>query len=123
MPVNEPITEYITINGIEETKYEVTSCQTAIGSISFSMQGNAATLRETFKKAVSLKVYPNNEEGTEAYGIYPNVSFESNTELEDNNVRITLHILTDQEIDMRDLKKQVNDHEEILATMMFGGEE
>lgn len=121
MPV-ETLTEYITINGNEDAKFEAVNVFTEINAISFTIQGDAAWLRSTFKEATSLKVYPDTKPETEAYGIYPDVSFESNTEMEDDNVRIKMHILTEAEKEMKALKQQVNDHEEILADLMFGGE-
>ena len=124
MPTTEKNPEFVTINGNENEKYEAIIDST-FGYMDLHIKTEShSDLRAAFKKVSSLKIYPDNKEGTEPYGTYPNVEFVTTSQAEsDDTTIVRIHVLTDAEVEMKELKAKVNDHEEILSEMMFGGVE
>lgn len=107
--------EIITVNGVAYTVKNVT---TGANSISFVLTNLTIEEAETaFKSAESLTV------GTEeeTYGNYPNVSFESVTKDAEGIVSVTMHILTKEELQIKELQVSQAEQDEAIATLMFGG--
>lgn len=108
--------EIITVNGVSYAAQNVT---TGANTISFALAELSAEEAEAvFRNAESLTV------GTEeeVYGNYPNVTFESITKDVDENVTVTMHILTKEELQIKELKVSQAEQDEAIATLMFGGE-
>ncbi len=109
--------EIITANGIQ---YRSESVSTGINSISFILSDTTADdAKAIFSDITSLTV--GNEED-EAYGKYPDVKFESITEYASGGVTVTMHILTEAEKEMKEIKSMLAEHDEAIAYMMFGGD-
>lgn len=108
--------EIITVNGVSYAAQNVT---TGANTISFALAELSAEEAEAvFRNAESLTV------GTEeeVYGNYPNVTFESITKDVDENVTVTMHIPTKEELQIKELQVSQAEQDEAIATLMFGGE-
>lgn len=106
--------EIITVNGVAYTVQNVT---TGANSISFVLTNLTIEEAETaFKSAESLTV------GTEeeTYGNYPNVSFESVTKDAEGIVSVTMHILTKEELQIKELQVSQAEQDEAIADL-YGG--
>ena len=103
--------EIITVNGVAYTVQNVT---TGANSISFVLTNLTIEEAETaFKSAESLTV------GTEeeTYGNYPNVSFESVAKDAEGIVSVTMHILTKEELQIKELQVSQAEHDEAIAEL------
>lgn len=108
--------EIITVNGVAYAAQNVT---TGANSISFTLTELTAEEAETvFRDCEALTV------GTEeeVYGNYPNVTFESIAKDVDENVTVTMHILTKEEMQIKELQVSQAEQDEAIAVLMFGGE-
>ena len=108
--------EIITVNGV---KYAAQNVTTGANTISFALAELSAEEAEVvFRNAESLTV------GTEeeTYGNYPHVSFESVSKDVDGIVTVTMHILTKEELQIKELQVSQAEQDEAIATLMFGGE-
>ena len=106
--------EIITVNGV---KYAAQNVTTGANSISFVLTNLTIEEAETaFKSAESLTV------GTEeeTYGNYPNVSFESVTKDAEGIVSVTMHILTKEELQIKELQVSQAEQDEAIADL-YGG--
>ena len=108
--------EIITVNGVAYVAQNVT---TGANSISFVLAELSAEEAETvFRNAESLTVGSEDE----VYGNYPNVTFESITKDVDENVTVTMHIITKEELQIKELQMSQAEQDEAIAALMFGGE-
>ena len=108
--------EIITVNG---TAYSAENVTTGANSISLVLTDLSIEEAETvFRNAESLTVGTDEE----VYGNYPNVKFESITKDVDDNVTVTMHILTKTELQIKELQVSQAEQDEAIATLMFGGE-
>ena len=114
--------EIITANGV---KYTVQNLNTGLNTISFMVQGLTVEDAEAaFRNVESLTVGTIGTDETEytVYGEYPNVTYESITKDAEDNITITMHIPTKIELQIADLQESQAEQDEVIATMMFGGE-
>lgn len=110
--------EYIKANDIE---YKCSTVTTGINSISFVMEGQAIEdIHTAFKDVTELTV---SGEDKTTYGIYENLSFVSATVNAENLVSVTMGIKSALEADVDALKVSQAEQDELLAGLMFGGEE
>lgn len=111
--------EIITVNGV---KYTVHDVSTGTNSISFVVEKiTLDEAEEIFKNVTALTVAPADD--ADAYGDYSHVKFASVSKDADGNITVTMHILTQVELQIRDLQTTQAEQDEAIATMMFGGEE
>lgn len=106
--------EIITTNGVSYAAQNVT---TGANSISFVLTEMTAEEAETvFRDCEALTV------GTEetTYGEYPNVSFESVTKDAEGIVSVTMHILTKEELQIKELQVSQAEQDEAIADL-YGG--
>ena len=109
--------EIITTSGVSYVAKNVT---TGVNTISFVLTELTADEAETvFKDSESLTVGA--EDGT-TYGDYPHVTFESITKDADGNITVTMHILTKNELQIKELQESQAEQDEAIALLMFGGE-
>jgi CRISPR/Cas system type I-B associated protein Csh2 (Cas7 group RAMP superfamily) len=114
--------EIITANGV---KYTVQNLNTGLNTISFMVQGLTVEDAEAaFRNVASLTVGTIGTDETEdiIYGEYPNVIYESITKDAEDNITITLHIPTKNELQIAELQESQAEQDEAIATIMFGGE-
>ena len=114
--------EIITANGV---KYTVQNLNTGLNTISFMVQGLTVEDAEAaFRNVASLTVGIIGTDETEdiIYGEYPNVIYESITKDAEDNITITLHIPTKNELQIAELQESQAEQDEAIATIMFGGE-
>lgn len=110
--------EIITAGG---ANYTVENVTTGINTISFTVTDPAAgDVEEIFKEVKELTV--GDTEGA-VYGKYPDVEFESLTISADGKVSVAMHILDRTEKQIRELQASQAEQDEVIAAMMFGGEE
>ena len=110
--------EYITANG---TKYECQNVTTSTNSISFTMEGQEIdTISTAFKDVTELKV---SNESEEVYGTYSNLMFESATVYKDGSITVVMHIPSATEVRLKSLESSQAEQDELIAEIMFGGEE
>lgn len=104
--------EIITVNDVSfNTENVTTSCD----SISITVSDSTLdVLKEVFSPATSLTV--SDIEGN-VYGTYDNVKFESVTEYKDGTVMVTMHILTDTEIAIKQLQVSQSEQDEAIAEL------
>lgn len=108
--------EIITTGGVS---YTATNVTTGVDSISFDVINMTADeAKGAFRDVTSLTV---GDENNEAYGKYPDIKLESVTEYEDGRIVITMHILSETERDIRDLKISQTEQDEVLAELLYGG--
>jgi hypothetical protein len=112
--------EIITVNGV---KYTVHDVSTAPNSISFVVEKiTLDEAEEIFKNVTALTVAPADDDNN-AYGDYPHVEYASISKDADGNITVTMHILTQIDLQIRDLQTTQSEQDEAIATLMFGGEE
>lgn len=110
--------EIITVSGVN---YSATNVVTGTNTISFTLSELVADEADAiFRNAKSLTV---GDETNAVYGEYPDVEFQSLTIGADEDVTVTMHILTETEKQIRDLQTSQAEQDEAIAVMMFGGEE
>ena len=108
--------EIITTGGVS---YTATNVTTGVDSISFDVINMTADeAKGAFRDVTSLTV---GDENNEAYGKYPDIKLESVTEYEDGRIVITMHILSETERYIRDLKISQTEQDEVLAELLYGG--
>ena len=106
--------EIITVNGVSYAAQNVT---TGANTISFALAELSAEEAEAvFRNAESITV------GTEeeVYGNYPNVSFESVAKDAEGIVSVTMHILTKEELQIKELQVSQAEQDEAIADL-YGG--
>ena len=109
--------EIITVNSVDYAAQNVT---TGINTISFVLPELTLEEAETvFKKAESLTV---GSEDNEVYGYYPNVKFESISKDANGGITVTMHILTELELQIKELQVSQAEQDEAIAVLMFGGD-
>ena len=109
--------EIIIVGGV---KYTATNVETGLNTISFTLPDLTADEAETaFKNAESLNV---GDGQNNVYGEYPNVVYKSVTKDADGNVSVSMHILTQEQVQIRELQVSQLEQDEAIAAMMFGGE-
>lgn len=114
--------EIITANGV---KYTVQNLNTRLNTISFMVQGLTVEDAEAaFRNVVSLTIGTIGTDEAEdiVYGEYPNVTYESITKDAEDNITVTMHIPTKTELQIAELQESQAEQDEVIATMMFGGE-
>lgn len=106
--------EIIKVNGVAYAAQNVTTGVNTIRIVLTELTVEEA--EEVFRSAESLTV------GTEeeVYGDYPNVSFEAVTKDVDGNVSVTMHILTKEEIQIKELQTSQAEQDEAIADL-YGG--
>ncbi len=124
--------ETIKIDGVQ---YIVQNVNTGISTIAFEVDDpNMGDVETLFRNTQAFEI--GNENG-EIYGSYPNVEFESLTIHADERITVAMHILNKIEVQIRELqaaqtemktaqtelKVTTAEHDEVIAAMMFGGEE
>lgn len=110
--------ETIKIDGVQ---YTVQNVNTGISTITFeACDPNMGDVEVLFRSTKALEI--GNENG-EVYGSYPNVEFESLTTHADKRITVAMHILNKIEVQIRELQAATEEHDEVIAAMMFGGEE
>lgn len=117
--------EYITANG---TKYECQTVTTSTNSISFTMEGQEfEIINVAFQKVTELTV---SNEHEETYGTYSGITFESATVYADGIIEVVMHIPSEIELRLAALEEsnaELNtsqaEQDEIIAELMYGGEE
>lgn len=115
--------EIIKIDGVS---YTATKMSTGTNTISFTLSDlTVEEVYTAFKNARSLTV----GDGTNTYGNYPNVEFESVTIDAEENITVVMHILNRIEVQIRELQAAqaelqvaTAEHDEVIAAMIFGGE-
>lgn len=106
--------EIIKVKGVA---YAAQSVTTGVNKISIVLTDlTVEEAEEVFRYAESLTVGTEEEE----YGYYPNVSFESVTKDVDGNVSVTMHILTKEEIQIKELQISQEEQDEAIADL-YGG--
>ncbi len=109
--------EIITFGGVNYTAINVI---TGINTISFSPLGLTEQEAKTvFKDAKALVI----GDGTEIYGEYPNVTFESITIEANERITVNMHILTETEVQLRDLQVSQLEQDEVITELLYGGNE
>ena len=106
--------EIITVNGV---KYAAQNVTTGANSISFTLaELTVEEVEAVFRDCESLTV------GTEeeVYGNYPNVSFESVAKDAEGIVSVTMHILTKEELQIKELQVSQAEQDEAIADL-YGG--
>lgn len=109
--------EIITVGGVNYTAINVT---TGINTISFVLSElTEQEVMAVFKDAKALVV----GDGTEIYGEYPNITFESITIEANERITVNMHILTETEVQLRDLQVSQSEQDEVIAELLYGGNE
>lgn len=104
--------EIINVNGVSINAEKVT---TSINSISITVSGSTLDdVKRVFSPATALTV--SDGEGN-VYGRYDNVSFESVTEYSDGAVTVTMHILSNTEIAIKQLQISQSEQDEAIAEL------
>lgn len=111
--------EYITANGVE---YAAIDVMTSMDSISFTLEDHeVSAIKNAFTTVTELTV---SGEDKEVYGTYTDIKFQSITEFDNGNIRVTMHIKSEIEkrLDDLDAKHEINAGaiEELAA--IVGGE-
>lgn len=120
--VMEKNCEYVGTDVTEEKYKTIGLVKTGLNTLEFVIKGDYMTLRDIFKATKHLTIAPNDT--AEPYGIYPDVVFEdAGMGQTDDEVRIVMHIMTQEEKDRAAIMEKLNEHDEILADILFGGEE
>jgi hypothetical protein len=110
--------EIITVNGV---KYTVHDVSTAPNNISFVVEKiTLDEAEEIFKNVTALTVAPADNDADE-YGDYPHIEFASISKDADGNITVTMHILTQIELQIKDLQTTQAEQDEAIAEMLFGG--
>ena len=108
--------EIITVGG---EKYTATKVETGINTISFILHGLTADEAETaFKYAEYLIV---GDDQDNVYGEYPNVAYKSVTKDADGNVSVSMSILTQYQVHIKELQLSQGEQDEVIAEMLYGG--
>lgn len=115
--------EIIVVGG---ENYTATNVTTGTDAISFTISGlTVEEVHTAFKNARSLTL----GDGTNTYGNYPNVEFESITIDAEEDITVVMHILNRIEVQIRELQAAqaelqvaTAEHDKVIATMIFGGE-
>lgn len=102
-------------------KHTVTNVSTGLNTISFTLPGLTVDEAETrFKNVESLLV---SDEQDNIYGKYPHIAYESVTKDTGGNVSVAMHILTQDQVHIRELQASQSEQDEAIAQMMYGGKE
>lgn len=110
--------ETITVGG---EKYTATNVQTGLNTISFMLSGLTADEAESaFRNAESLTV---GDEQDNVYGKYPNITYKSVTKDADGNVSVSMNILTQEQVQIKELQISQGEQDEVIAEMLYGGGE
>lgn len=116
--------EIITVGGVN---YTATNIITGMNTISFTLASLTEDEAKTvFKSAESLTV----GDGETVYGEYLYVRFDSITVGADDDITVTMHIMTDIEKQIKELQisqdeqdKAISEQDEAIAEILFGGGE
>lgn len=104
-----------------DVSYVAKKVETGINTISFKLEGSVPEdIEAAFKDVKSLKV--GNTDG-EVYGDYPDVEYESLTITATGEIIVTMHILTKDEKQIKDLQISQAEQDEAIAQMLYGGGE
>lgn len=106
---------------IGDVSYVVEKVETKVNTISFTIENLIPEdIEAAFKDVKSLIV--GNTDG-EVYGEYPDVEYESVIITAEGKITVTMHILTKDEKQIRDLQISQAEQDEAIAQMLYGGGE
>lgn len=107
--------EIITVCG---KKYTATTI-TGLNTISFTLSDLTADEVETvFKSVESLTV---SDDQNNVYGEYPNVVYKSVTKDADGNVSVSMSILAQEQVQIKELQTSQAEQDEAIAELLYGG--
>lgn len=110
--MNEIITVY-------SKKYTATNVITGLNTISFTLSDLTADEVETvFKSVESLTV---SDDQNNVYGEYPNVVYKSVTKDADGNVSVSMSILAQEQVQIKELQTSQAEQDEAIAELLYGG--
>lgn len=110
--------EYIKVNGIT---YECQNVTTQENSISFTVKGHEIeTIKDKFGAVTALTI---SDSSGDVYGTYENLSFESTTVFADGSIEVVMHIPTEMELRVMALEAALEEHDELVSEIMYGGDE
>lgn len=110
--------EYIKANGIT---YECQNVTTSADAISFTVEGHEIeTIKDKFGAVTALTV--SNSSG-DVYGTYENLLFESATVFVDGSIKVVMHIPTEMELRVMALEAALEEHDELVSEILYGGDE
>ena len=102
-------------------KYTATNVETGLNTISFTLSELTADEAETaFKDVESLTV---GDVQDNVYGEYPNVVYKSVTKDAEGNVSVSMNILTQDQVHIKELQLSQGEQDEVIAEMLYGGGE
>ena len=108
--------EYITANG---TQYECQNVSTSTNAITFTLaNGDCEDVKATFSEVTEITV----SDGTNIYGTYSNLVFESVTLYADDTIRVTMHIMSEEEIWKANMEASQAEQDDMIASLVFGEE-
>lgn len=101
--------------------YTVENVETGINTISFKIVSPVPNdVEATFKNVTAFTI--KNEEDNIVYGEYPYVEYESLTIQANGDIIVSMHILTQDQIHIRELQVSQLEQDEVIAQMVYGGE-
>ncbi len=114
--------EFVTANG---RVFECTNVNTRTGYIRMTMENQDRDGLEAFFRDVTALTVAFEGAG-EPHGVYTRpdyvLEYKSTTSYGDGSVAVTMKILTQQEVDVADLKQSQAEQDELLAELMFGNQ-
>lgn len=100
-------------------KYTATNVITGLNTISFTLSDLTADEVETvFKSVESLTV---SDDQNNVYGEYPNVVYKSVTKDADGNVSVSMSILAQEQVQIKELQTSQAKQDEAIAELLYGG--
>ena len=100
-------------------KYTATNVITGLNTISFTLSDLTADEVETvFKSVESLTV---SDDQNNVYGEYPNVVYKSVTKDADGNVSVSMSILAQEQVQIKELQTSQAEQDEAIAALLYGG--
>ena len=100
-------------------KYTATNVITGLHTISFTLSDLTADEVETvFKSVESLTV---SDDQNNVYGEYPNVVYKSVTKDADGNVSVSMSILAQEQVQIKELQTSQAEQDEAIAELLYGG--
>lgn len=102
-------------------KYTATKVETGINTISFTFPDLTADEAETAFKNVEFLTVGDVQDNV--YGEYPNVVYKLVTKDADGNVSVSMNILTQEQVQIKELQISQGEQDEVIAEMLYGGGE
>lgn len=102
-------------------KYTATNVITGLNTISFTLSDLTADEAETVFKSVEFLTVGDDQNNV--YGEYPNVVYKSVTKDADGNVSVSMSILTQEQVQIKELQTSQAEQDEAIAELLYGGYE